>query len=585
MVRTLLAALAAACVGSTFAAKSLEGHNYTVNTESPYNQFGAEVSGLNDELPTGYDYRGYTQSKYVKRWSTQAGLPDGMLSFPPDMGQIMPLLQPYLMTMLYLLVPFLAFGILSTIYCCCWSCGMLQCCRRGGNRICCGKCCGQPMECTRGVVGVFLTFLVIATGAAVVFLGISALGVAKTQGDALELLPGSMTSMTDWSNNSFYAVDEVLSSYKELNETGAKFCGITLAYGAMQADFDAAVGNGSPDGLVEQLKSGYGDVESYQGILTIVGDVVGSIGGLFNSLATIEDERKLGFTVLWAVLCSLMGWEIFGAILRKLSPKHSSGCCFVTLFGFITIVYLFIMILVFIITTVLMAVTILLGDFCGDPDTTFKGLLGGVARERRDLSPGDMFGYFIDCDTNANNMNGAHPAMSNLQPALEGLNEGIVQINKANDMYSGDDYDNRYAAASPIEKGQLDADKATIAASVVDLTDDFNNVLLTLFAEGNHTAMNVVTDNFGQGVTTGVAKVVNCYQLNTRYNALVNMFCGTLFGTLAQTIEFLMAASILMVFIQLARRLARPADEDDHNGKESELDKEFNKTDTAFQGL
>merc|ERR1711907_541348 len=108
--------------------------------------------------------------------------------------------------------------------------------------------------------------------------------------------------------------------------------------------------------------------------------------------------------------------------------------------------------------------------------------------------------------------------------------------------------------------------------SVADIIDALVQLRLTVFgASDDYDAMDIMTDNYGQGRTTGVAARVNCYALNTRYNALLNVMCNSLFTTFAQTVEFLMAAAILMVFIQWFRRLARPADED---GEGSD-DKEF----------
>jgi len=457
------------------------------------------------------------------------------------------------------------------------------------------------MQITEGVVGHVMVGICLALGVAVVILGIRGLAVGKTQGEALGLLPGSVSMIGTWSNNSKDALDVVLDDVDALAVAAQAFADITLECQPMQAGFDAEAGDGTGSGFLHYIDEAKLDVEDMKGVADLVGDVVGLIDGVFDSVSSIEDSRKRGFTALYGILCGLMVWEIIHCVLRRLAPKMTSGCLLVTLFGTTTIVYLIVMILIFIVTALLMVVTIILGDICTDPDAAFPALLGSSnetesndgARQRRGEA-GDMFGYFIDCDTKAAPYN-ENPAGSALQGALDGMQDAIVSVNKAGDLwaqdgngdYSTDETKTLYAANAPTcTQANIDADKVQIDAGVANIIAALEQLRETVFgASDDYDAINILgqgpEDNFGQGLTTGVAARVNCYALNTRYNALLNVMCNSLFTTFAQTVEFLMAAAILMVFIQWFRRLARPADED---GEGSD-DNEFNKTDTAFQGL
>ena len=159
---------------------------FTVNPEC--GQLGVAPAGLAAELPDGYDYSCYEPSPINKRWSTEDGL--DMNDFFGEDADMMGALIPYLQSMIMIVAPILAFGIISVIGCCCWSCGMLECCA-GGNgkpRKGCGKCCANPPKWTEGFFEWILMAVTLFLGVVVVGLALKGLAVNKIQNDAIEKL-------------------------------------------------------------------------------------------------------------------------------------------------------------------------------------------------------------------------------------------------------------------------------------------------------------------------------------------------------------------------------------------------------------
>ena len=61
-----------------------------------------------------------------------------------------------------------------------------------------------------------------------------------------------------------------------------------------------------------------------------------------------------------------------------------------------------------------------------------------------------------------------------------------------------------------------------------------------------------------QGMTDGLFSVVQCYQVNARYQAVVNMLCSQFFDTIAMTVEYLLVAGVFMVIVEFCKRWMRP---------------------------
>lgn len=69
-------------------------------------------------------------------------------------------------------------------------------------------------------------------------------------------------------------------------------------------------------------------------------------------------------------------------------------------------------------------------------------------------------------------------------------------------------------------------------------------------------AAEIVVPN--QGMSDGLFSITQCYQMNSRYQAMVNVFCDDVFSSIATTLEFLIVALVLMVLVEWLKRLARP---------------------------
>lgn len=189
MFRTLALLSAVLAVGISVTDAKLEDKfvkPFTVDPEC--GQLGVGPAGLAAELPAGYDYSCYEPSPINKRWSTDFDLE--IDAFLGENADLMGALIPYLKSMIMIVAPILAFGIISVIGCCCWSCGMLECCA-GGNgkpRKCCGTCCANPPKWTEGFLEWILMAVTLFLGVVVVGLALKGLAVNKVQNDAIEKL-------------------------------------------------------------------------------------------------------------------------------------------------------------------------------------------------------------------------------------------------------------------------------------------------------------------------------------------------------------------------------------------------------------
>lgn len=603
MVRSIfVAAVAASCLLAAHAALDMN-NPLTAESITACNQLGAAPANLTDELPEGYDYTCYTEQKYVKRWASTEGIPETMLAM--GSGTLMADGQTYLMgSPLVTIVPFFAFGLLATITCGIWSCGMCACCGKSsseGSACCCGKCCSKPPAFTKGVGGWIMVIITAGAGVAVVVLALSGLGVNNNMNEALEQIGGSVSILESWTNSTStklgVSVDKTESLLATVNTLDAVVAGMQTTQ--IKADLKDTVAEiptfvqSALDGLIELD----GQVAMLAVTVNDLGDSLGdSVGGV-NSL------RQTGMFWAWLVLAIFMAFEILVAILRKIAPKKTAHCCCGLVFGTVTFVYCFVMFIMFLVTAIVALITMILADVCSDPDALFITVIGGATasletpdlgslRARRvvegsgdgtaDASASggaDFFGYFITCDTQNSVTNPFNIPAEQVLTKLGGATGELAGVDAFFvDFEAGAGYTGLQAlSATQTQPTSIDkyvADKKSLLDAVAAIKGDVDALGVSLSGEADSSAVDW-SANSGHGLTEGTLSSVNCYQVNARYQAMINLICTYTFGTLAQSCEYFMAAAVLMVFIQWAKRWSRPHPRDDAYDDTSDGDKDF----------
>lgn len=594
---------------------------FAINTDC--GQFGEMPVNLTDSLPAGYDYNCYEgDSPYIKRWSTTTGIDAS--KFLSDPADLMPSLIAYLMELIPFLVPILGFGIISVISCTCWSCGMLDCCAGKGDksRKCCGKCCANPPKFTEGFCEWILMAFTIFLGVCVVGLAIKGLEINKVQNEAINDMANAVSMLDSWVTNTDAKMNATMSAFGNVLEKSSKmqsdltnlevsaWCSANRAGGVCTDATDAFTTGtaAAADALTLAMTSANVSVGSVAGTVGGLSESVADMSGMFDTVGNVNDYRNSGLKIAWIVLVCLMLWELSVAFLKQYKPEVTSHTTCDCIFGTVTFLYIVILFVVFLVLTVVAVVTVLFGDICKSPDGQIIGIVGGAlggAASSDDATststtsappspaptpsptPGgggggfdlplgpDLFTYYIECDTNTdltNSFNGiVGDVLGQLASGTDSTNDMQTAIDAAEQAYeayethcatpsSGSPQDCNKAAAL---KAAFVLDKAAIEAANANLTAAVSTLMKTI---GGANGTDAVPTQ--QGMTDGLFSVVNCYQVNTRYQATINMLCGKFFETLAMTVEYLLVAAVFMVVVEFCKRWMRPYNLDHEVGNQ-----------------
>lgn len=592
---------------------------FTVNPEC--GQLGVAPAGLAAELPDGYDYSCYEPSPINKRWSTEDGL--DMNDFFGEDADMMGALIPYLQSMIMIVAPILAFGIISVIGCCCWSCGMLECCA-GGNgkpRKGCGKCCANPPKWTEGFFEWILMAVTLFLGVVVVGLALKGLAVNKIQNDAIEKLGGAVGLLDSWMDSATARVDNVTGSFANVQAETDTLVTILENMNTNEIRNQSKEAAGS---LKEAIDTAAGHVAMVDTNVATLKDSVGSMGSLGDSITPVNQYRNTGMLAIWVLLVSLMILELLIAFFKQWKPEMTARCGCKCLFGLITALYLFVLLILFIVLVIVAVITVLFGDICKSPDAQLSGIvnsLGGAA-EATTLGPivsagsvnstagsanstADSSGsalvlpevgpslmtYYLECDTSAaknNSFNGLaldvfnkfgsaggsvkqlKTTFANQQPIVEATYKIATDaVANAARLLELTENTPNYGAAVEAEKDAAEAeaeakviydnffvDQTNVDAAVDGISLRLEELTLSL-AGTTYMPSSVPA----QGMTDGMFSVVQCYQVNARYQAVIGMMCGQFFETIAMTLEYLLVAGVLMVIVEFCKRLMRPYNE------------------------
>jgi hypothetical protein len=556
---------------------------------APHN-LSVDLAGL-----TTYDFSCYSSGPYVKRWSSKDGLEPA--DFFGEDADLVGSAIDYLMGILGFIVPILAFGILSVSCCAFWSCGMLRCCAgaNGKKRCCCGICCANPPKFTEGSCEWFLMLFTIFLGVVVAGLSFKGLGINSVQNDAVENMGGSIDLMNTWMVSASRKMDNTIDSFgnveSEIGVLQTVFAGMKTTEIKSQASTVATELDSAMSGAKDAISTVNDTIAS-------LSDAISGIEGMSDQIGDINGYRNTGMLVVWAVLATLMFWEILTALLRQWKPECTQKVS--CIFGFVTFLYLLIMLLLFIVLTVFALITVLLGDVCTTPDASITSIIGGV-----DLGGGsnddaaavtttaaggiampaigvELMTYFIDCDTNdaAGYTNSFNPTAVSVFTTMK---DGLSQVGTMFDLFNdkepemetafneataqhdaGTMSDSDYAAAEK-KWNDFQADKTAAFNQLNKVLDEVST--LTESIEGtNSSSGGAIPVPEAQGMTSGLFSVVQCYQVNSRYQAVVNMLCSQFFDTLAMTVEYLLVAGVLMVVVEFCKRWMRPYNQEYEKG-------------------
>ena len=517
---------------------------------------------------------------------THAGLPSTMFARGSDtfVADSVTYLSGAPLTMI---VPFLAFGTIAVISCTVWSCGMLKCCTDGTNGPrCFGKCCAKPPSFTRGNGAWAWTLITLATGATIVIVASRALAINAEQNEAIQSISGSFEVLDTWAS----------ATFGTFNTTADTLDDLISEVGSLNGIFNSMTNEQMKDLLkleVDSLPSTVAQAkESMEGVVDLLANLDSTLSNLRTNTSVHVDSfnaaRGSAVVASWVVLCILMVFEIVVALLRRLVPEKTTGSACNYALSTLTCSYITIMLAVFVLTSLLALVTMIAADVCVDPDGIF-GIIVGTTASAVSASAGesagvdlqavtgdgsasrqrfgreiigdgaigpDLLGYFFTCDTNAEEPNPFNVGAADVLVHLASANAELALMA---DYFI--DFEARMAFTlienDETAKASYLDDKMMFGEALAGVQGSIGTISTALSGESDPLSVDW-TANHGQGLTTGSFSALNCYQVNARYNALVNVICTYTFSTFARMLEYSMAAAILMVLVQWAKQWSQP---------------------------
>jgi hypothetical protein len=187
-----------------------------------------------------------------------------------------------------------------------------------------------------------------------------------------------------------------------------------------------------------------------------------------------------------------------------------------------------------------------------------------------------LFAYYLTCDTDSIALNVTNPMNTNIDTTTVSLVVAMGQIKELTNIFTeqANTVGRTYDAACPgpadpnpcedsthsnhliyTAKNDFAEDKKNVDAAVEVASAELNQLVAFLIGE-NQTLADLVIPN--QGLVAGFFSVVNCYQFNSRYQAVANLMCTQVFTTIGMTLEYCLVALILMVVVEFLKRWARP---------------------------
>eukprot|EP00043_Microstomoeca_roanoka_P015558 m.155893 g.155893 ORF g.155893 m.155893 type:complete len:501 (+) comp16286_c1_seq1:198-1700(+) len=408
-------------------------------------------------------------------------------------------------------VPIAVVGVISLIGLLIWTC-----CR------CCDRC---RLKDASSICKFVLLVLLLATLLSGVFLISIGFDADKKQADAMQNLPTVAESVTSF-------VDEVNAYVQELLDIGDR-----LAQNVQDLRAEDPAGLIIDSNTLDELNNAVDTINTEAE--TVNDDVnqidLGDFTTFSNKVDDYNDRRHLGFIIVLVVLLTLVLLEGAFALLNTCAgdnckPKRN-GCRYFT--PIIGILSLIVLLVLWILSAALVIAMTASSDVCYDPNTQFTLLIDDPIAT-----------YYITC--------GHIPGQDNpFKSEVETINSSVNAAQQA--------FDDLQAQLNSSTQCDLDRPKCDRIAMLL-------NVTATIIDDLETTLGSNTIDDQGNA-QDGFLSLISCYALNSRYNLVLNVFCGDAVEALGQSTEIVIGFAVVFVFTQVFTRLVTDTGLDEETSK------------------
>eukprot|EP00053_Salpingoeca_punica_P011200 m.100129 g.100129 ORF g.100129 m.100129 type:complete len:566 (-) comp15614_c0_seq2:358-2055(-) len=403
--------------------------------------------------------------------------------------------------------PFIIIGLLFFFGLMFWSFGRL-CCRR-----CCG--CRQPRapEGAQRVFFAIVGFLMACACAALLFYGLAA---EKRQSDTMGQVPELIDNVIDFKNDAIAQLQNITNTCTLMKaEVDSLDNDIKTEFASEISEFKSAVDSAitSVNDIISTLNS-----TNIENIQSDFGDKTDKYN---------DDRHKavigtLGL-LIGVLLLRLLLMFLNGHGPTCLRPSKSIPCKILS--QFLTIVILLLILLTWIISGILLFGSTVSADFCINADVNIIDVAN--------LQNKSEVIFFLQCDeTNSVNPFTNTTVTSQL---FSGLNQAKTNITDMQTQLA-----TLCAGGPPPTPAQCNS----------------TNVTLTIIS-GQITGLNTslgIDANSDTNFESGVLSLANCTNLNGKYQAVLNVVCGTFFDALTKFFETFAAFACMFVMLEILKR-------------------------------
>ena len=517
-----------------------------------------------------------------------------------------PWADPYVVNAIIFSAMLLVLGAAVVGALCCATCGSQKACARGGGCIpghtckkgdrCCGGkstcyesvcvveagCCtkGQPCVCTKvewcwnppkwAQQVPHILFAASAVLVAALFVvAWSGFAVNVVQNNEIAKLSAALSSFDDWQA----AADGTLASTR--NQTDAVVDAIDATVNTALY-FDVS---NDPGNQLHELKSlvltslwttkAY--VEDTAVHVTALRSLtVATLGGLIaeevldwqDFLEQANAVRNAFVMATWAALLALAAFNLISAAIFRWKTdlyQRKLAWCASLMGGF----YMLALVVMFFVSCMMLLFTKASTDFC-QPDAVDQNFrsFGSINASSGNNTNDYLLSYYVDCDQQATagtpTIGGAvaNPTNADAQRVTTAFTAALGALATMHE-----EVEREYAAIDSSYAELRGQAKADFRATYVEATEAIKSIDYPIFVL--QSAIDEMHATFygnktTQGYDAGALSVLQCYQINVRYRAAMNQLCGKVYPTVGATFELMMAATILMILMDVCRRLLRP---------------------------
>eukprot|EP00039_Didymoeca_costata_P030584 m.30319 g.30319 ORF g.30319 m.30319 type:complete len:635 (-) comp8192_c0_seq1:150-2054(-) len=516
------------------------GH-YRVSLAQAEDQVGTPPKDLN--LLPGYNYDRYEPGKSVEKYRRN--------DFPEDFEDS-EALQTYGVKVGTRGAIILGVGIIIIIYLSIWSCAMLNCCVK--RNCCCAVCCGEPMSFfSRKNVKSFIWFLVLCLSIGAIIVGSYGMSNERTQDEEFKKLGRIIDVLVDWVDQADNQLAISLRAVGRVSNATHDLLNVQLETSEIQSSVTE-----NSQQVIDILDDVVKEVQTIEDeINDIKEDLEDSSDDFEREIDRFNDPRHRAVTITYAALLSITITYVIIMLLKEWQPKlcaHNMRC----IQGLYTFLYLLIIFLLFVVCAVMLIVLTVTSDFCYDFD---NNLLNAVGADVNEDIP-----YFVKCDVTP--APPENPFNDDLSEIMEFLDNSTKEIQEIANTVSTTLSDANQTLEQEITLAENNGLNASEQPGVIDARDQLGKAqrdeqLIQDKLDGLTASLDLLSVSLGTGLTAqgfqeGLFSSLHCYSLNLRYQAVVNIICTDLHKPLALSYEYILTLVIMMILVDVFRRLIRP---------------------------